>query len=166
MADPEVKTKLEQPAAKPEEKPATEQPPQTDAGAAKPGRQRDARGRFVGKNAPRAEPTAVSQAEIDATQKRLGVDQFSDSIIKKGKTISENSISHTDKMMAVNRGLQRGLANPFAGIKGGNDEVPSKELPSDIVDRSGTISVQLIQRVNNLDSAGKSQLFKFLKAKQ
>jgi len=177
MADPEVKKALEQPApaADAEKQPAAgaAAQPETPAAApaaanqaaAKPARQRDAQGRFIGKNAPRTEPPP-SQAEIDADRARLGVGG-SESITNKGKALSENLASHVKTMQAMNRGFQRGLSNPFAGPRAADDDTETSVTASTkIVDKSGTMPVQLIDRVNSLDSAGKQQLFKILKARQ
>ena len=177
MADPSVKEKLaaaEKPQAQPETPAAQAQTPaaqpETPAAAAdqtavaKPARQRDAQGRFIGKN-PAAANAKPTQAEIDADRARLGVGG-SESIVRKGKTISENSTSHSDRMIAAYRGFQRGLANPFAGPGNDSAETPTNTGSKTIIDKTGTMPVDLINRVNQLESAEKRQLFKFLKAKQ
>ncbi len=170
MADPEVKAKLEQPAVTPaasqdQTQTATTTTATAQATDAKPGRQRDAKGRFIGKNAPRTEPPP-SQAEIDADREaKMG--PTSDSIIRTGNALSEDLASHVKTVQAMNRGFQRGLANPFAGPGATDNEQDTvASAPTKIVDKTGTMPVELIDRVNNIDNAGKQQLFKFLKARQ
>lgn len=167
MTDPAVKEKL---AAAEKSQTATVAQPETPAVAqtdatAKPARQRDAKGRFIGKNAPRTEPTALSQAQLDA-EREAKMGPTSDSIIRTKPSITENSLSHVDKMVAMNRGFQRGLANPFAGPGGDDVDDTAPSTSTTIVDKTGTMPVDLINKVNQLESAEKRQLFKFLKARQ
>ena len=167
MSDPEVKKALEQPAAAPAETPAAGQdqsqavttPQATDA---KPGRQRDAKGRFIGKGAPRPAP-AASQTEIDADRERFAAGMGSESVNRSKKSLSEIS-SDTDKTIkAVHTGLQAGLSNPFSS-KPNYDTDQEADSATAIVDKSGTVPVELIKKVNQLDSVERKELLKRLKA--
>jgi hypothetical protein len=181
MADPEVKKALEQPKPaaddeqKPEATPAAQ--PETPAATpqagdqtttAKPARQRDAKGRFIGKNAPRTEP-APTQAEIDADRNRLIPDY--QSVIRQGKALSENTATDTAQtaqqqrqdslktFSAIQQGFERGRRNPF-----GSSE-PARTTDSDIADPTGTVSLDIIDKLNSLSKNQKSELVKKLKAK-
>jgi hypothetical protein len=165
MADPEVKKALEQPAA---EQPATT--PAADAQpAAKPGRQRDARGRFISKDTP--QPTAApSQAEIDADRNRI-IQQQENLFRRTTKIIVENEPTvdikpkgptHAEKMSAMASGLKAGFSNPF----GGPMKTSSKTAAStEINDTSGQMPVDLINKVNALEDNEKIDLYVALKGK-
>ena len=129
-------------------------------------KQRAAREKTVAARKPRVKkPVAPSQAEIDADREaRMG--PTSDSVIRKGRLIAESEISHTEKLAAMNRGFQKGLSNPFAGPSANDTADSPAAVDTDIKDPSGTISVELINRVNTLDSTQRGQLFKFLKARK
>jgi hypothetical protein len=178
MADPEVKKALEQPApaADAEQQPAAapaaqpEAPAAADQVAAKPGRQRDARGRFIGKNAPRSD-AAPSQATIDADREKL-LPQTGESKKILKNIVVENpqiqptvpaKVGHMDKMAAMSRGLEKGLANPMAILTGKEKEV--SDTSTDIVDTSGTMPVTLINKINSLEDSDKIDLYVALKRK-
>ena len=182
VADPKVKAALDAAAKKSVEKPSAAAPagPNWDeetgaplSAKAKaeyqtfsPEQKAEIEKNIKNKSNPSAKQTvAPTQAEIDADRARLGVGG-SESVSRTGRVIAESEISHTEKLAAMNRGFQKGLSNPFASPSA-NDTVDSPAaVDTDIKDPSGTISVELITRVNDLSSAQRGQLFKFLKARK
>jgi hypothetical protein len=182
VADPKVKAALDAAAKKSVEKPSAAAPagPNWDeetgaplSAKAKaeyqtfsPEQKAEIEKNIKNKSNPSAKQTvAPTQAEIDADRARLGVGG-SESVSRTGRVIAESEISHTEKLAAMNRGFQKGLSNPFASPSA-NDTVDSPAaVDTDIKDPSGTISVELIDRVNDLNSAQRGQLFKFLKARK
>jgi hypothetical protein len=182
MADPEVKKALEQPApasdaeqqtavtpaAQPETPAAA--PAAADQAAAKPGRQRDAKGRFIGKNAPRANP-APTQAEIDADRERL-LPQTGESKKYKGNALTENAAEPTQTpqqqrqdslktFSAIQQGFERGRRDPF----GNSDRQVDVDQEPDIVDKSNTVPRGIVSALNTLSKDQRNELFKKLKAK-
>jgi hypothetical protein len=171
VADPKVKAALDAAAKKvgtPPATPATATPaPATPAAAptTPTTATTSAEPAATPKKGSRKKPAALSQAEIDADRDRImGV--TSDSVIRNGQVIAESEISHTEKLAAMNRGFQKGLSNPFASPSANDTADSPAAVDTDIKDPSGTISVELINRVNTLDSTQRGQLFKFLKARK
>jgi hypothetical protein len=70
-----------------------------------------------------------------------------------------------DKMAAMSRGLEKGLANPMAIITGKNTTDSSTGGDSDIRDTSGTMPVVLINKINALEDSDKIDLYIALKRK-
>ena len=160
MSDAKVKAALDAAAAKKNPQQQQAQPP------AAPATGNDATAPQPSAAQKAGRPTPVTAPAAKTIDDNTNIVRGGESMVNKNPKLAEGLSSHIQTVQAMNRGFQRGLANPFAGPGGGDSGVGSKEVSSDIVDKSGTMPVQLIQRVNSLDSTGKTQLFKFLKARQ